>query len=392
MKILMINSVCGIRSTGRICTDLASELESQGHQVKIAYGREEVPERFQKYAVRIGTNFSVCMHAIATRLFDCHGFASKHSTKKFLKWAEMYNPDMLWLHNIHGYYLNVDMLFQWIKSRPNMEVKWTLHDCWAFTGHCAHFTAAGCEKWITQCVQCDEIRRYPVSIVRDNCSRNYLRKKGLFTGVKNMALITPSQWLADIVKQSFLKEYKVEVRYNKIDTTIFKPTYSDFRKKHNLENQKVVLGVASTWGARKGIEDFLQLSKMLDESYSIVLVGLNEREFEKHGKVASYDFHRQEISGEVRQLPGGLAIHPNVMDLYQTITGERYRIKPNMTAKVVCIPATNSPKELAEIYTAADVFVNPTHEDNYPTVNLEARACGTNVITYDIGGSAETLL
>lgn len=388
----MINSVCGIRSTGRICTDLASEFEAQGHEVKIAYGREDVPEKFQKYAVRIGTKFGVGVHAGLTRLFDCHGFASKAATKKFLKWAEKYNPDVLWLHNIHGYYINVEMLFDWIKSRPNTEVKWTLHDCWAFTGHCAYFTAAHCEKWKTQCLHCDELRRYPVSLIRDNCKNNFLRKTKLFTGVKNMTIITPSQWLAELVKQSFLQEYRVEVHYNKIDTNVFKPTPSDFRKKYNLQDKKIVLGVASTWGTRKGLKDFIQLSRMLDDTYAIVLVGLTDKHLLKLKKQVSNDIENIAVADSVKEFPGGLVIPPNVATLYKTITGRQYCSGQRMTANIVCISATNSPKELAEIYTAADLFVNPTHEDNYPTVNLEARACGTAVITYDIGGSAETLL
>ncbi len=391
MKILMINSVCGIRSTGRICTDLASEFEAQGHEVKIAYGREVVPEKYQKYAVRIGTDSDVRIHALKTRFFDCHGFGSKRATKVFIDWAEQFNPDLLWLHNLHGYYINVDMLFEWIKCRPNMTVKWTLHDCWAFTGHCAYFTAAQCEQWKTQCSHCSEIRRYPVSLIRDNCKNNFLRKSELFTGVENMTIITPSQWLANLVKQSFLQEYPVEVHYNKIDTNIFRPTASDFREKYNLREKKIVLGVASTWGGRKGIDDFLQLSEMLDDTYTIVLVGLTEKQLLKHKKQAKKIIGNIVESNDVREFPGGLVIRPNVMTLYQTITGKQYCVGPNMTENIVCISATNSPKELAEIYTAADVFVNPTHEDNYPTVNLEARACGTQVITYDIGGSAETL-
>lgn len=388
----MINSVCGIRSTGRICADLASEFEVHGHEVKIAYGREYVPEKFKKYAVRIGTEFEVRIHALLTRLFDCHGFASKVATKKFLAWAEEYNPDILWLHNIHGYYINVELLFNWIKSRSNMEVKWTLHDCWAFTGHCAYFTAARCEKWKTQCLQCEEVRRYPVSVIRDNCKNNFLRKRKLFTGVKNMTIITPSQWLADHVKQSFLQEYPVEVHYNKIDTNIFKPTASNFRERYNLQNRKIVLGVASTWGIRKGIIDFLQLSQMLDEAYTIVLVGLAEKQLTKYQKQVLKPTNDSGVVNEVRKYSGGLVIYPNVMTLYQTITGKPFSAQPSTTANIVCIPTTNNPQELAEIYTAAHWFVNPTHEDNYPTVNLEARACGTQVITYDIGGSAETLL
>lgn len=341
MRILMINVVCGIRSTGRICTELASDFEAKGHEVRIAYGRECVPEKYQKYAVRIGNDFDVKLHGIESRLFDNHGLASRVSTKRFLAWADKFNPDLLWLHNIHGYYINYRLLFDWIKRRPNMEVRWTLHDCWAFTGHCSYFTMVKCEQWKSHCLYCVQKKCYPASLLMDRSKQNYELKKMAFTGVKNMTLITPSKWLADLVKESFLKEYPVTVRYNTIDTTVYKPTPSDFRKCYGLTEKKIVLGVASVWDERKGLNDFIKLVDMLDDRFAIVLVGLTEK--------------------QIKELP----------------------------KSIVGIQRTNSVKELAEIYSAADVFVNPTYEDNYPTVILEAEACGTRVITYDTGGCRE---
>ena len=343
MKILFINSVCGIGSTGRICTDLAKEYENNGDEVKIAYGRSNVvSEKYRKYAVKIGGKLNTKLHFLKTRLFDKHGFGSKRATNKFLKWADKYDPDVLWLHNLHGYYINVEMLFNWIKSRPKMQVKWTLHDCWAFTGHCSYFTIANCDKWKEKCEKCPQKRKYPKSIA-DNSAKNYERKKKAFTGVKNMSLITPSKWLADLTKQSFLKDYPVEVKYNTIDTEIFKPTPSDFREKHGLKDKKIVLGVASVWDERKGLDDFVKLSQMLDENYKIVLAGVSDKQ------------------------------------------------KKKLPKNVLAITRTNSAKELAEIYTAADVFLNLTYEDNYPTVNLEAQACGTPCITYRTGGCVESV-
>ncbi len=343
MKVLMINSVCGIRSTGRICTDLADQMSSGGHEVKIAYGRESVPERYQKYAVKIGTDLDQKLHGIRTRLLDEHGFGSKKATEIFLQWADNFNPDMLWLHNLHGYYINIELLFAWIKKRHGMQVKWTLHDCWAFTGHCTHFMIEKCEQWKTHCSCCVQKNQYPSSFFQDNCQSNYDRKKAAFTGVNNMTLITPSQWLADLVKQSFLREYSIEVHHNTIDTTIFKPTPSDFREKYNLQDKKIILGVASAWSERKGLDDFFKLAEMIDDKYTIVLVGLNEK--------------------QIKAIP----------------------------KKIIAISRTDSPQKLAEIYTAADVFFNPTYEDNYPTVNLEAEACGTPVVTYRTGGAPETI-
>lgn len=344
MKVLLINAVCGTGSTGKICAAIAQQYEHEGHEVKIAYGRDGfVPEQFQKYAVRIGNDLDVRLHGVYTRLTDRHGFASRAATRKFLQWAEAYDPDVLWLHNIHGYYINIAQLFRWIKSRPNMQVKWTLHDCWSFTGHCSYFSFAGCDKWKTGCHNCPQKSSYPATKLLDQSKSNYARKKHLFTGVANMTLITPSQWLADLVKQSFLKEYPVEVVYNTVNTEIFKPTPGDFRKKYNLQDKKMILGVASIWEKRKGLEDFIKLAGILDDRYRIVLVGLSPEQANR------------------------------------------------MPANVIAISRTNSQQELAEIYTAADIFFNPTYEDNYPTVNLEAQACGTRVITYDTGGSKETL-
>lgn len=348
-RLLLINSVCGIGSTGRICADIAREYEAEGYEVRIAYGRKgTVGEGTEKYAVRIGSDLDVRLHAIYTRITDKHGLGSVRATKKFLKWADEYDPDVLWLHNIHGYYINYELLFDWIKSRPQMEVKWTLHDCWAFTGHCSHFTYVKCDKWKTGCKNCPQKKEYPASACLDNSENNYLRKKQAFCGVNNLTLITPSHWLEGLVKQSFLKEYAVEVIYNTVDKTMFKPTPSDFREKHGIrDDQTMILGISSVWNDRKGLTDFVTLYNKLSESdadkFQIVLVGLDDV--------------------QIKKMPVGM----------------------------ICIPRTGSRKELAEIYTAADVFVNPTYEDTFPTVNLEAEACGTRVITYDTGGCRETI-
>jgi len=266
MRILLINSVSGIRSTGRICTDIAEEYIQKGYEVRIAYGREDVPEKYKDISVRIGSQIDVYTSVIKSRLFDNEGFNSIKATEQFLRWADLYNPNILWLHNLHGYYINLGLLFRWIKSRPNMQVKWTLHDCWAFTGHCAHFTIAKCDKWKTQCRECEQKHTYPKSMLKDNSIKNYFNKKRLFTNVNDMEIIVPSNWLADLVKQSFLKEYRIKVVHNKIDTSIFKYRESDFRVRHKLQNKKIVLGVATDWSDKKGLSDFIRLSEMFNSN------------------------------------------------------------------------------------------------------------------------------
>lgn len=344
MKALFINTVCGMGSTGRICLEQAEELIAKGYEVRIAYGREaRVPEEYNSLLVKIGNDFDVKMHGVITRAFDRHGFASKKATKKFLKWANKYNPDLLILHNIHGYYINVEQLFDWIKKRPNMKIRWTLHDCWAFTGHCSYFTMAQCNRWKTQCFQCPQKKKYPSSLLLDNSRKNYFQKKKLFTNVNNLTLVTPSKWLSDLVHESFLKEYDIEINYNNINKEIFKPTNNDFRKIYKIEDKKIILGVAGQWDERKGLDDFIKLANIIETDTVIVLVGLNDE--------------------QLCRLP-------------QNCIGMK---------------KTQNAVELAALYTTADIFFNPTYEDNYPTVNLESEACGTPVITYNVGGAKETL-
>ena len=342
MKVIQINSVCGIRSTGRICTDLADVLLQDGHECKIAYGRESVPEKYGKIAIRIGNDLDAKLHALQSRIFDNAGFGSKLATEKFIEWVKEYNPDIIHLHNIHGYYINVEVLFKYL-AESNKPVIWTLHDCWAFTGHCAYYSYVKCDKWKTGCFNCPQKKRYPSSLLWDASKKNWQKKKALFTSVKNMTLVTPSKWLANEVKKSFLSKYPMKVIANGIDLDVFKPTPSDFKEKNGLVGKKIILGVASSWSECKGLKDFIELSKILDEKYKIVLVGLSEN--------------------QIKELP----------------------------ENILAISRTNNVKELAEIYTAADIFFNPTYEDNFPTVNLEAQACGTPVITYRTGGSVESV-
>lgn len=341
MKILMINVVCGIRSTGRICTDLALELEARGHEVKIAYGRENVPEQFQKYAVRIGNDTDVKLHALKARLFDQAGFGSRRVTEKFVEWVKKYNPDIIHLHNIHGYYINVEVLFKYLET-CGKKIIWTLHDCWAFTGHCVYFDYAGCEKWKAQCLKCKQKKEYPSCYGISKAKNNYRMKQKLFTKIPNMTIITPSKWLQELVGQSYLKVYPVAVIYNGIDTDTFKPINSKLRQKYNLGKKKIILGVAAIWDKRKGLKYLLELADRLDDNYQVVIIGLN--------------------ATQLKQIP----------------------------EHVIGITKTNNVQELVEWYSTADIYVNPTLEDNYPTTNMEAICCGTPCLTFDTGGSPES--
>lgn len=340
MKVLLINSFFTVGGPPRIVNGIYDTLIAEGHSCKIAASREKqyVPQD----SIQIGNRFDVMINAALCRLFDDDGFHSKMATRKLIRQIEEYDPDIIHLHNLHGYYINIEILFDYLK-KCGKKIFWTLHDCWAFTGHCPHFMVVDCKKWQTQCQHCPQKHVYPTSLFLDNSKNNFSRKKAAFTRVPNMTLITPSQWLANLARQSFLQEYPVEVQHNKIDTNIFKPTHSDFRQKFHLENQKIILGVAQHWTPNKGLSDFIQLAQMLDDNYTIVLVGLTPK--------------------QATSLP----------------------------PHIIPVAPTNNVEELVKIYTAADVFVNPTYDDNFPTVNLEALACGTPVITYKTGGSPEAL-
>lgn len=340
MKVLQINSVCGYGSTGRIATDLYDILEKEGHEGCIAYGRGTAPKGYK--TIKIGNKLDFYTHILKTRLFDLHGFGSKRATKKFIKKIEEYKPDIIHLHNIHGYYLNIGILFNYL-STLDIPIIWLLHDAWAISGHSAHFDLDSNNEIPKENKKKKQNLEYPKSYLVNNSKKNYLKKKNIFTQVKDMTIITPSYWLAEIVKKSFLSIYDIRVIHNGIDLSKFKVIPSDFKYNHGLTNKKIILGVASVWNEKKGLSYFNQLAHQLNDEFKIVLVGIDKNQNKKLNK------------------------------------------------NILAISRTNNIKELAEIYTAADVYVNPTLEDNFPTTNIEALACGTPVITFDTGGSSESL-
>ena len=332
MKYLFINSVAGFGSTGRIAAETCRELMKEGHSCVLAFGREKANcDDIQ--TVQIGSKLDYQLHGVRSRLLDDHGFGSKSATKAFLTWVRAYDPDVIWLHNIHGYYIHIGLLFDYLKE-SGKKVIWTLHDCWSFTGHCAYFDFVRCDKWKTGCHDCPQKGSYPASLLRDNSRANFEAKRQLFTGLKDLTLIVPSHWLEKRVKQSFLKDYPVQVVYNTINEAIFRPTPGNLRQDYGLEDKKIVLGVASVWDQRKGLQDFVDLSGLLDDSCKIVLIGLNDK--------------------QIAALP-------------ETVLG---------------LPRTNSMEELARWYTAADVFVNPSTEETFGMTPMEARACGTEAVVY----------
>lgn len=348
-RVLLVNTVAGTGSVGRLTVGLYHTLEENGYECLVAYGRGEAPEGVRSY--RIGQDLDVYLHGALSRMTDRHGFYSKRATQEFINVIEDFAPDIIHLHNVHGYYLNIKVLFEYLKE-SGIRVIWTLHDCWTFTGHCSHFEYIGCMKWMNECDSCEQLSEYPKSVGKDNSKRNYHDKKELFTGLPDCTIVTPSEWLAGRVAQSYMSEYHRVVVNTGIDLEQFYPVAEERRNDNlifrlrnnlNLRNKNVLLGVANPWRERKGLLQFVNLSKMIDERCQIVLLGLNDE--------------------QLNELP----------------------------ESIIGLSHTDSVEELAALYSMADVYVNLTLEDTFPTTNIEALACGTPVVTFRAGGAAEML-
>ena len=340
MKIAQINGGA-FGSTGKIMFGIANVAKDNGDETFIASPITST-NRYKQPDIdyyKIGTYHGRRFHVLLARITGFNGCFAYFSTKRLIKNLKLFSPNILQLHNLHNSYINLPLLFKYIKQN-NVRTVWTLHDCWAFTGQCPYFTMVKCDKWKTCCYDCPQYREYPEALV-DRTKTMWKLKRKWFTNVENMTIVTPSQWLADLVKQSFLKDYSVRVIHNGIDLNIFKPTLSSFKERYGITEKHIVLGVAFGWGKRKGLDVFVELSRRLPPEYQIVLVGTDD----------STD----------KLLPDN----------------------------IISIHRTQNQKELAEIYTAADLLVNPTREENYPTVNMEAIACGTPVLTFRTGGSPE---
>ena len=342
MKIVSINSLPN-GSTGKIMNEIADMAEKNGFDTYCFWGSwySEIKEKAEKRSC-FGSSIENKISGAFSILTGLQNFGSIIGTISLINKINKIDPDIIHLHNLHLWTINIPLLFKYIKKH-NIKTVWTLHDCWAFTGHCPHFDMIGCDKWKTGCYGCPQYKEYPKSLF-DNSKYMYRIKKKWFTDIKDMTIVTPSEWLASLVKESYLKDYPVKVINNGIDLNVFKPTESDFRKKYALENKYIVLGVAFGWGRRKGLDVFVELARRLDkEKYKVVLVGTDD----------------------------------NVDKL--------------LPENIISIHRTQNQTELAKIYSAADVFANPTREENYPTVNMEALACGTPVVTFNTGGSPEML-
>lgn len=345
--LLQINPVLRVStSTGRIMQEIGELAMQNGWQSYIAYsrGRDGIKPCSSKL-VPVGGKWSVAWHGVETRLFDRHGLASSQATRQFIRQIEQIQPDVIHIHNIHGYFLNYRILFDYL-SKCNIPVVWTVHDCWLYTGHCYYYSYVNCNRWQDGCAQCPQRREFPASLWVDRSRKNYLDKKEAFTSMPQdrLVIVPVSDWIRSEMQKSFFCGYNFRVIHNGINTEVFRVyDAQEVREKYGLGDRHVLLGVASIWSREKGLDDFIQMAALLKKEELIVLVGIKPE--------------------------------------------ERKRLPEN----IIGIARTENIQQLAGLYSMADAFINPTWQDNYPTVNMEAIACGTPVVTYRTGGSVEAV-
>ncbi len=339
-KVALINTVCNT-STGRIMGDIQREAENQGYETVSFAGRRKPFTDLR--CIKIGNPISFWIHVAINTAFDRQGYGSLLATGMLIKKLKKEKPDIIHLHNLHGYYLNIPKLCRYMRDEYKGKIFWTFHDCWPFTGHCAYFTMAGCEKWKYRCHHCPCKRKYPISLLMDRSASNYLTKKELFCSLRNLTILVPSKWMEGLVNESFFKGKKIIVTPNGIDINMFSYRVDEgVLKKYEIpEEKKVLLGVANIWDKRKGLDDFLQLSKVLEKEYQIVLVGLSRRQI--------------------------------------------YKLPENITG----IMRTENTEELVTLYSRADIFINPSVEESFSLVTVEAFSCGTPVIVLDTSAVRE---
>lgn len=335
-KLLIINITCNQGSTGKISEQVGLMMKQRGWDVYLAHGARRVNPS-ELVTIPFSSVKGEYLHALRSFLFDTDGLGSTRATKNLVEKIKEIKPDVIQIHNLHGYYINYQVLFEYLNT-TRIPIVMTLHDCWAFTGHCVHFELVGCKKWKTGCFDCELKNKKPKrSLFLDKSERNYALKKKLFSSNPNLHIVAVSEWISGLVGQSFLKNTPLHIIHNGIDLSIFKPVGS------KLEGKFRVLAVSNVWHKDKGLFDIYKLRQLLSEEYNITLVGLTKK--------------------QVTTLPAG-------------IEG---------------IKSTTSPQELVRLYSESNVLINPTYADTYPTINLEAIACGTPVVTYRTGGSPESI-
>ncbi len=338
--LLQINFVINSGSTGRIAEGIGETVISEGWESYIAYGRNDAPSQSRK--IDFGCELSSFVHAVGSILLDAQGLFSTIQTRKLIKDIRRINPDIIHLHNIHGDYLNYVTLFDFL-AEADIPVVWSFHDCWPMTGHCSHFTYVDCDRWKTQCHDCPQLRMYPRSILLDRSRSNYRLKKKHFTSVRDLTLVPVSNWLGGLMRESFFKGKPIHRVYNGVDIDVFKPRDSreEVMRRYGLDCKFLIVGVANIWSGRKGFDDFLELSKIIGDDMQILMVGLKQKQID--------------------------ILPPNIKGLRRT----------------------ESVEELSSIYSAADIFINPSPEETFGLTTVESMACGTPAVVYNSTANPE---
>lgn len=329
MKVLYINSVVDFGSTGNIVRQLST---IDGVEPLIVYGRKNTKNDANTY--KISNDIKTLWAMGSTILFNNELILNKGNTKKLIKKIEEFKPDIIHLHNLHGYYVNYKELFEYLNTK-NIKIIWTHHDCWPITGYCPHFDLIKCEKYKTHCENCPYGFDYPFSLFKQNLRKHFNIKKELFTNNDNLTIAVTSNWSKKKIKESFLKDENVVVINNGIKLDDFKPIC-------NKDKEFSILFVANYWTKAKGLEDLEPIIKGINKDIKVTIVG--------------------------------------------KIKASKY-----LNERCVLIDRTDSKQELAKLYSKNHLFVNPTYQDVFGLVNVEALACGTPVITYNTGGCPEIL-
>lgn len=330
-KLFQINSTLNWGSTGRIAEEIGQAAMAEGWDSYIACGRYQ--NESASHVVQMGNKWNVYSHFLQTRLLDNHGLASRSATKYLINQIEEIAPDVIHLHNIHGYYLNYQILFDFL-SKADIPVIWTLHDCWPFTGHCSYYSFKQCYHWKILCHNCPQKDAYPASWFIDRSEQNFRDKLRIFTSVKNMTLVPVSEWLADEVRQSFLKEYPIKVIHNGVDIETFRPILVS-KSDLNVDGKIVILGVSNVWPKSKGLTDYIKLREKLSDEFVIVLIGLDKN--------------------QIKHLPKG----------------------------IIGIERTNNVRELVNYYSVADIYFTASVEETFGLTIAESLSCGTPAIVYN---------
>ncbi len=342
MRVFQLNTFCGVKSTGRIAAEIAKLVQADGGECRIGYGVQGISPDSEPFAYRIGTPMERKVHGAIRKLTDAEGYGSHWGTRRLIQEMDCFAPDVIHLHNLHGCYVNLSLLFGYL-TQTKKPVVWTLHDCWPFTGHCAYFDYVNCRRWQSQCRNCPQKTSYPICVGPSGARRNFHHKKRLFTQVDRLTFVAPCQWMTKPLRQSFLAKYPVRVIANGVNLEVFRPISSTIASRYGINGRKIVLAVAAEWDERKGLRYLIEAAQKLGTEYCFVVIGLSE----------------SQIAALPKQMLG--------------------------------IAHTQNQQELAAWYTAADCLANPTLEDNMPMVNLEALACGTPVAVFETGGCPEAV-